>query len=294
MKVPFYSSLFSAFSSNEKPKKLRLNMDYKIIVLDLDGTLTNRDKIITPRTKEALMKAQEAGKIVVLASGRPTAGVEPLAKELELARFGSYILSYNGGMITNCKTGEVIFSSLLPVEANKKIMGLAKKYGVDFLTYEGEEIITNNDASIYAHKESKINHLTLRQVDDMEEHVNFPVAKFLLLDDGDYLATVEPKVKAAMGKNFAVYRSEPYFLEVLPKGIDKAQSLERLLQHLGMTKEEMIACGDGYNDLTMIQYAGLGVAMENAVLPVRKAADYITASNNEDGVGLVVEKFMLA
>lgn len=240
-------------------------MDYKIIVLDLDGTLTNRDKIITPRTKEALMKAQEAGKIVVLASGRPTAGVEPLAKELELARFGSYILSYNGGMITNCKTGEVIFSSLLPVEANKKIMGLAKEYGVDFLTYEGEEIITNNDACIYAHKESKINHLTLRQVDDMEEHVNFPV-----------------------------YRSEPYFLEVLPKGIDKAQSLERLLQHLGMTKEEMIACGDGYNDLTMIQYAGLGVAMENAVLPVRKAADYITASNNEDGVGLVVEKFMLA
>ena len=166
-------------------------------------------------------------------------------------------------------------------------MGLAKEYGVDFLTYEGEEIITNNDACIYAHKESKINHLTLRQVDDMEEHVNFPVAKFLLLDDGDYLATVEPKVKAAMGKNFAVYRSEPYFLEVLPKGIDKAQSLERLLQHLGMTKEEMIACGDGYNDLTMIQYAGLGVAMENAVLPVRKAADYITASNNEDGVGPV-------
>ena len=90
-------------------------MDYKIIVLDLDGTLTNRDKVITPRTKEALMKAQEAGKIVVLASGRPTAGVEPLAKELDLARFGSYILSYNGGMITNCKTGEVIFSSLLPV-----------------------------------------------------------------------------------------------------------------------------------------------------------------------------------
>lgn len=80
-------------------------MDYKIIVLDLDGTLTNRDKVITPRTKEALMKAQEAGKIVVLASGRPTAGVEPLAKELDLARFGSYILSYNGGMITNCKTG---------------------------------------------------------------------------------------------------------------------------------------------------------------------------------------------
>ena len=269
-------------------------MEYKMIVLDLDGTLTNRDKIITPRTKQALMEAQKMGKIVVLASGRPTAGIKPLAEELELAAYGSYILSYNGGMITNCKTGEVIFSSTLPVESNKRIMGLAKEYGVDFLTYEGEEIITNNDACIYAHKESQINHLPLRQVEHMEEHVNFPVVKFLLLDDGDYLATVEPKVKAALGKNFAVYRSEPYFLEVLPKGIDKAQSLERLLQHLGMTKKEMIACGDGYNDLTMIQYAGLGVAMENAVLPVRKAADYITASNNEDGVGLVVEKFMLS
>ena len=71
---------------------------------------------------------------------------------------------------------------------------------MDFLTYEGEEISTNNDACIYAHKESKIDHLTLRQVDDMEEHVNFPVAKFLLLDDGDYLATVEPKVKGSYGK----------------------------------------------------------------------------------------------
>lgn len=268
-------------------------MNYNIIVLDLDGTLTNRDKVITPRTKTALMKAQEAGKIVVLASGRPTAGVEPLAKELELSRFGSYILSYNGGMITNCKTGEVVFSALLPVESNKKIIGLAREYRVDILTYDKGEIITNNEQCPYALKESSINHLPMRQVDDMENYVNFQVPKFLMLDDGDYLVTVEPRVKAAMGRDFSVYRSEPYFLEVLPKGIDKALSLERLLKTLGMRREEMIACGDGYNDLTMIKYAGLGVAMENAVLPVRNAAGYITASNNEDGVGKVVERFML-
>ena len=100
-------------------------------------------------------------------------------------------------------------------------------------------------------------------------------------------------MKAALGRDYSVYRSEPFFLEIMPKGIDKAQSLERLLASLGMKREQMIACGDGYNDLTMIQYAGLGVAMENAVLPVKKAADYITASNDEDGVGLVVETFML-
>lgn len=104
---------------------------------------------------------------------------------------------------------------------------------------------------------------------------------------------VEPRVKVALGSRFSVYRSEPFFLEILPKGIDKAASLERLLAHIGMTREQMIACGDGYNDLTMIQYAGLGVAMENAVLPVRKAADFITYSNNDDGVAHVVEKFMM-
>jgi hypothetical protein len=115
-----------------------------------------------------------------------------------------------------------------------------------------------------------------------------------MLEEGDYLAMVEPKVKAALGRDYSVYRSEPYFLEILPKGIDKAASLERLLTHLNMSREEMIACGDGYNDLSMIEYAGLGVAMENAVLPVRKAADYVTASNNDDGIALVVEKFMLS
>lgn len=268
-------------------------MEYKIIVLDLDGTLTNRDKVITPRTKRALMEAQEAGKIVVLASGRPTAGIEPLAKELELSKYGSYILSYNGGMITSCRTGEAVFSSLLPVESNQKIIGLAEENGVDILTYEGRKIITNNAECPYAVKESCINHLPLRQVENMREYVAFQVPKFLMLYDGDYLEMVEPRVKAAMGRDFSVYRSEPFFLEVMPKGIDKAQSLGRLLECLGLSREEMIACGDGYNDLTMIQYAGLGVAMENAVLPVRNAADYITASNNEDGVGLVVERFML-
>ena len=269
-------------------------MSYEIIVLDLDGTLTNKDKIITPRTKDALMKMQQMGKRVVLASGRPTKGVRHLADELELGSYGGYVLSYNGGMIIDWSTGETVFSRLLPVESNGKIIGLAEEHQVDILTYEGEDIITETPEDPYAQLESRVNSMEIRRIEGLRDYVNFPVPKYLMLEDGDYLATVEPKVKAAMGKNFSVYRSDPFFLEVLPKGIDKAQSLERLLEVLGLTREQMIACGDGYNDLTMIRYAGLGVAMENAVLPVRNAADYITASNNDDGVGLVVEKFMLA
>lgn len=266
---------------------------YGIIVLDLDGTLTNRDKVMTPRTRDALMEAQKRGKKVVLASGRPTQGVMPLAKELELSRFGGYILSYNGGLIISCETGETVFSRQLPVESNGRIIGLAMEHRVDILTYEGDYLVVNNRECPYAKIESRINHMPMREVEDMASYVDFVVPKFLMLDDGDYLALVEPRVKAALGKNFSVYRSEPHFLEILPKGIDKAQSLERLLETLGMSREEMIACGDGYNDLSMIRFAGLGVAMENAVLPVRKAADYITDSNNEDGVAKVVEKFLL-
>lgn len=269
-------------------------MAYEMIVLDLDGTLTNKDKIITPKTKEVLMKAQQQGKRVVLASGRPTYGVMPLARELELETYGGYILSFNGGIIINCKTEEEVFARQLPAESNGRITDLAIDQGVNILTYEGNKIITMDSTCPYVKKEALINKLEVEEVVDFKQYVDFQVPKFLMLDDGDFLAMVEPRVKAALGKNFSVYRSEPYFLEILPKGIDKAQSLERLLELVGLTKEQMICCGDGYNDLSMIKYAGLGVAMENAVLPVRLAADYITTSNNEDGVARVVEKFMFS
>lgn len=268
-------------------------MDYKIIVLDLDGTLTNRDKIITKRTKDALMKAQQAGKIVVLASGRPTYGIVALAEELCLREYGGYVLSFNGGNIVNCQTGEVVFQREIPTSANQNIIRLAKEHNVNILTYEKNKIITNDATDPYAQKECAINRLQAEQIDDMENHMDFAVPKYLMLGDGDYLVTVEPKIREALGDEYLIYRSEPFFLEIMPQGIDKAQSLERLLQLLCMTKEEMIACGDGYNDLTMIEYAGLGVAMENAVLPVKEAANYVTASNDKDGVALVIEKFML-
>jgi Cof subfamily protein (haloacid dehalogenase superfamily) len=269
-------------------------MNYRMIVLDLDGTLTNRNKEITPKTKEALFELKRQGGVIVLASGRPTYGIMPLARELELDKTGGYILSYNGGRIIDCSTGETVFAKELPVESNEKIIRLSKEHGVNILTYEDDLIITPDASDEYVKREAAINKLEVKEIKDMESYVKFPVVKFLMLEEGDILQMVEPKVKAFLGRDYSVYRSEPFFLEVLPKGIDKAASLERLLARLGMSREEMIACGDGYNDLSMIEYAGLGVAMENAVLPVKKVADYVTFSNNDDGIAHVVEKFMLS
>ncbi len=130
-------------------------MEYRVIVLDLDGTLTNRDKVITPKTREVLMKAQDEGNTVVLASGRPTAGVMPLARELELEEHGGYILSFNGGMIVNCKTKEIVFGSQLPVEINRRVIDLAQEHRVDIMTYRGDTIITSDASFKYVVLESK-------------------------------------------------------------------------------------------------------------------------------------------
>ena len=195
----------------------------------------------------------------------------------------------------NCKTKEVVFSRQIPAESNGKIIDLAQEHNVSILTYENRTLLTNRPEDQYVQLESRINTLKIipMTIEELKAHVTFSVPKFLMTDDGDYLAMVEPKVKAALGKNFSVYRSDPFFLEILPRNIDKAQSLAQLLKLLGMKREEMIACGDGYNDLSMIEFAGLGVAMENAVRRVRSAADYVTFSNNDDGVAHVVEKFLL-
>ena len=267
--------------------------NYEIIVLDLDGTLTNRDKVITPKTKKALMEIQERGKKIVLASGRPTDGVMPLARELKLEKYGSYILSFNGGMITNCRTGEVVFSRLLPVEANAKIIGLAEEERVTILTYDGHTLITNDAESPYSKLENKINSMEVRQIDDLKSYVTYPVPKFLMMDDGDYLAMVEPRVKAAMGKNFSIYRSEPFFLEITPLMVDKGTALMWLADSLGIRREQVMACGDGYNDITMISEAGIGVAMENAQEPAKNAADFVTLSNDDNGVAAAIKKFAL-
>lgn len=267
-------------------------MKYKMVVLDLDGTLTNQNKEITPRTREALVKYQEAGGKVVLASGRPTYGVMPLALELGLDRYGSYILSFNGGVITECGTNRVLYQKTLPPEVPGRIRELAAQYGTSMLTYQGSEIITETPEDYYVLKEKFCTKMQIKQVADLKKYVNFPVVKCMMMERGVYLAEVEQKVAAELGDTLSIFRSEPYFLEIMPQGIDKARSLARLLKLVGLRAEEMAAFGDGFNDKSMILFAGLGVAMENGQPAVKAVADYIAPSNEEDGVAYVVEKLI--
>ncbi|SDF15041.1 hypothetical protein SAMN04488542_106102 [Fontibacillus panacisegetis] len=267
-------------------------MNYKMIVLDLDDTLLRDDRTISPRTKQALMDAQEAGVKVVLASGRPTFAMRHIAQELELEKYGSFILSFNGASIINCATNEQLFSSTLSPATVHELYNMSKKEQVWIHTYVGDDIVTpaNNK---YTDIEADITGMPIIETDQFIEAIQEPVVKVLMVEAPEKLVLLEQKLQQQLQGKLNVMRSKPYFLEFTEVGVDKGTSLHHLSQQLGIEQHEVIAIGDSYNDLAMIEFAGLGVAMGNAPDDIKQIANYVTDSNMEDGVAKVVEEFIL-
>ncbi|WP_167955360.1 Cof-type HAD-IIB family hydrolase [Anaerosporobacter faecicola] len=267
--------------------------EYKAIALDIDGTLTNTKKEVTSRTKKAITRAQEEGKIIIVASGRPIAGIRGIEDTLELETKGGYILAFNGARIKDCKTGEIIYQNVMPREIVPVLYNEAKEHQVSIITYEGDDVICGCNHDSYVDIEAKINKIKVRDIENFDQYITFDVNKCLMTGEPEKLAILEKEMQQKYGDQLSIYRSEPYFLEFMPLNVDKANSLSHLLEILGLTKEELIAMGDGFNDLSMIQYAGLGVAMDNAQDIVKEHADLITKSNEEDGVAHIIEEYML-
>lgn len=266
-------------------------MKYKIMVLDIDGTLTNSEKKITNKTKAALLDYQERGGKIAIASGRPTKGIFPYAEQLELAKYGGFIMSFNGGKIIDCSSGETVFSSNLPLDILPEICEEVYKTNVGINTYEEDKLIVGNGVNQYTMIEAKLIGLEVKEVKDFVEYVNFDINKCLLTGCEDEVLALENRLSKRVGDRLGVFRSEPFFLEVVPKGIDKARSIDSLLKSISIKTEECIACGDGFNDITMVEYAGLGVGMANANDKLKAVANFITKSNDEDGIAYVVERF---
>ena len=247
-------------------------MKYKALALDLDGTLTNREKKVPVGNKEAIEKAIDAGVKVILASGRPLFGITPIARELELDKKGGYILAYNGGCIVDCKTGKQMSATIMPQDCIADICSLARANGVYALTYADTQIAAESDSDEYVKKEAICNSTTIKKVDDLRKFVDYPVEKFLVVGEHEKLLPVQ---KALLDKHEGVinaFFSESYFLEVVPAGVAKDASLDKLLTMLDITSEELVACGDGMNDIPMLKYAGLAAVMENAYPEVKKYA----------------------
>ncbi|MBE6853961.1 MAG: HAD family phosphatase [Ruminococcus sp.] len=264
-------------------------MDKKIVFLDIDGTLVNSEKKITKATKDSLMRIQKAGVKLAIASGRPSKGVIPYAEELELEKYAGYILPFNGGNIINYQTKEVVYSNTLSMDVLKKAYELSKEYGLELITYRGDVILSETDDNPYLLIESTINKMDVEKVDCVYDAVVEPPVKCLLLGDGDYLGKIENEIREKIGENANVFRSEPFFMEVVPQGIDKAAAIAALIKKIGIEREETIAFGDGFNDVSMVEYAGLGVAMSNGCDKIKEVADRIAPDNNSDGIAVVID-----
>lgn len=270
-------------------------MKYKLLVLDVDGTLLNDEREISKRTLAALLKVQQMGVRIVLASGRPTYGLMPLAKTLELGNYGGFVLSYNGCQIIKAQNGEILFERRINPEMLPYLEKKARKNGFAIFTYHDDTLITDSPDNEYIKNEALLNNLKIIREDEFSTAIDFAPCKCMLVSDKEKaLIGLEQHWEKRLAGTLDAFRSEPYFLEVVPCGVNKANTLGTLLEHLGVTREEVIAVGDGVCDVTMLQLAGMGVAMGHSQDSVKVCADYVTASNEEDGVALAVEKLILA
>ena len=264
---------------------------YKMIVLDMDDTLLTDNHIISEENKEVILKAQELGIYVVLASGRPTSAMTAYAKELKMDYYNSFMISFNGSTIVDLKEDKILFEHALTKEQIHSLYDFSQQNNTHIITYLGEQIISERHSE-YINIESSITGLDLVIVPSFKDAVTTSAVKCLLLEEPSYLKGVEPVLKQAM-PDLSVCMSKPFFLEAAPNGIDKGAAIRILAEKLNIHQSEIIAVGNAGNDLTMIQYAGLGVWVDNVDPELREFGDVIVASNNDHGVAEVFNKYIL-
>ena len=247
--------------------------------------------IYSQKNREIIEKCKEQDIKVILASGRPDFGMMKIVEDLKLDSYDNYLLSYNGARIANLKTGEVVYEKFLSPERIKFLIDVALENDCDILTYQNGNVITNRDNE-YARVETGLVGAKLVISENMKEEIKEGAAKVIILKHPDESAKIKDKLAKELGDEYEVAMSKPFFIEVNDKGISKGASLDSLCKKLGLTNENVMALGDGLNDLSMIEFAGLGVAVENGNSILKEAADFISKSNDEDGFAYAIEKFV--
>ncbi|MDU4659504.1 MAG: Cof-type HAD-IIB family hydrolase [Clostridium butyricum] len=274
----------------------------KVIIMDVDGTLTNSKKVITKKTKDALIKAQDNGALLILASGRPTSGLMDFAKELKMDKNHGLLVSFNGSKVVDCETGKVLFNEAMSVEQGQAVLEHMKKFNVKPMIDKGDYMYVNDvfDNQInykgeilnIIQYESRGGKFKLCEKDDLAAFADYPLNKILTAGDPEYLKDHYKEMMEPFKDTLSCMFTADFYFEFTANGIDKAKALDTVLIPMGYKKEEMIAFGDGHNDASMVKYAGIGVAMANAVDDLKAIADEITLSNEEDGIAHVLNEYI--
>lgn len=262
-----------------------------LLALDVDGTLARPDGTISPRTVEVVKRLQRDGMILCIASGRPPLGIRPVAELLGMDEFGGYIIGYNGGVLIDYSTNKMLYTASLPDEALPVVVECGRRSGHTMLTYVGDEICTENASDPYVKVSHQRNGMPVREVLDFMT-LPRPLPKCIITGDPCEMPALQREVSARLYGIADAYLSEAYFLEIVRRGIDKADALVRLLDHLDLTYHHLIAAGDGHNDMSMIRLASIGIAMGNAHPDVRQVADIVAPPSVEDGLAQVLETLL--
>lgn len=266
-------------------------MRYKMIALDLDGTLNNDQRIITRKTREALIAVQNQGLIVVLASGRPAPGLKYENDELELGKHHGLLLSYNGGKIIDATTQEVIYEKTIPGDIARRLLKHLEAFPVTPIVDDGQYIYTTDKAGYRIGDESRNNKLELKLVNNIADDLDFCPVKILIAAPNEVLGPEVQRITTVFEEELSFILSAPFYLEATMKGISKAGSLQTICDILHIKPEEVMAFGDAQNDISMLEFAGMGIAMGNACEELKAVADEITLSNNEDGIAYSLKKY---
>lgn len=267
---------------------------YKLIAIDMDGTLLKEDRSISNSTKINLKKAAELGIKIVLTSGRPIQGIKNYLEELELIGEDNYVIGLNGALI--CKTSDfsvISSNATLTGKDLKYIYSKVKDFKTYFHAFTNNGDLVNKESKFSEDEEKRLG-LTVKVVDFLNDIKDEDeILKAVLEEEKDVLDKITSEIPEELFKEYSVIRSVDFMLEFMNKGCNKAIGLEKLAQYLEISKKEIIAIGDADNDVEMIEYAGLGVAMGNAKDEIKKLANFVTKSNEEDGVSHVIDKFIL-
>lgn len=261
---------------------------YKLIAIDVDDTLLNDDIIVTEGTKKALERAIQAGVTVTLATGRMYASARKIAEQVEL---NVPIITYQGALVKTLLDGQILYERTVPADAARKVLQYANEHQLHLQLYVDDVLYgTEDNARIQAY--SKLSNIPYEIEPDFEKLIHKPNHKMLIIDEPEVLDHHIVILQEMFGDQLHITKSKAHYLEFMHKEGTKGHALQYLASHIGCTMDQTIAIGDAWNDREMVQAAGLGVAMGNAVPMLKEIADYITLSNNEDGVKHVIDKFV--
>ncbi len=266
-------------------------MEYKAFFTDIDGTLLDDKKQVLQPVLNAINALKNNNVPVVLSTGRPELGINKVVKDFDLDNSNGFIVCYNGGKVISLKTKEVIFSKSLDIDLLEKIFDCAKSADLQPIIYSKTGILTDDISNEFVAIESEVTGMPLELFDGKFDSIDIPVHKCLVVGPPSKITAAKDIFERELGDVVDAYTSAPIFLEVMPKGINKAVGINAVLEYCNLTKQQAVACGDGFNDVDMLKFVGMGIAMENAVDGVKAYSNDIVPTNNESGVAHAIARY---